>query len=333
MLPLSLWEFVLLSLYWSHTACLPTVPNLTSDASSLSLVTSVARPGAQFLPSTGKLLDVLLLNSSHLTGHFISHSGVSLYFSSTSSGSLHVRRSDGSTIIEHDFLASSRRIHFAKMGDHHFVYDTQADGKTYKLTSRSRSKKEIRERYDARREHNHTSNEKEMADAFHQLSLDPHARLLAKLSQALGEFGIYGYKSPASLPLHATALSVWRQSPTNETEKMADLESFEQRMQKGNLMVSRQQRRWLFAPLVQRILEPANRVARSCRSLEDDHHNDACLGMCGGNCNCWIWVCGNCCWNRGCYEHDVCCRGTGTVSCYLPIGFSCDGYWQYPSCF
>eukprot|EP00735_Rhodelphis_limneticus_P009151 TRINITY_DN2568_c0_g1::TRINITY_DN2568_c0_g1_i2::g.19086::m.19086 TRINITY_DN2568_c0_g1::TRINITY_DN2568_c0_g1_i2::g.19086 ORF type:complete len:333 (+),score=87.85,DUF3446/PF11928.3/0.013,DUF3357/PF11837.3/0.0093 TRINITY_DN2568_c0_g1_i2:60-1001(+) len=30
-----------------------------------------------------------------------------------------------------------------------------------------------------------------------------------------------------------------------------------------------------------------------------------CSGMCGVQCTCWYYVCGDCCWHKGCYMHDT----------------------------
>ena len=72
---------------------------------------------------------------------------------------------------------------------------------------------------------------------------------------------------------------------------------------------------------------------KRCTSLKSDSYSNRCEGMCGPSCWCWKWVCGNCCWNRGCYEHDLCC-GYDLLStyCLLPFGFSCSRYKGYPRC-
>ena len=32
--------------------------------------------------------------------------------------------------------------------------------------------------------------------------------------------------------------------------------------------------------------------------------DDGCFGMCGAGCDCWEWVCGDCCYHLICAEHD-----------------------------
>ena len=72
---------------------------------------------------------------------------------------------------------------------------------------------------------------------------------------------------------------------------------------------------------------------KRCASLKNDPNSNKCLGMCGLSCWCWKWVCGNCCCNRGCYEHDLCCRHSWlSTYCFLPFGFSCSRYKGYPRC-
>ena len=53
-----------------------------------------------------------------------------------------------------------------------------------------------------------------------------------------------------------------------------------------------------------------------------------CLGMCGNDCNCWDWVCGDCCFQQGCYEHDRCCLFNGFFhhTCLFVFPFTCSGY-------
>lgn len=58
-----------------------------------------------------------------------------------------------------------------------------------------------------------------------------------------------------------------------------------------------------------------------------------CRGMCGKGCWCWSWFCGDCCWHRGCYEHDLCCKKKPYSSyCLAPIGLTCSGFRYYKKC-
>ena len=65
--------------------------------------------------------------------------------------------------------------------------------------------------------------------------------------------------------------------------------------------------------------------AESCLKECPPCKSQQCLGMCGPDCVCWSWTCGNCCYNKGCYYHDLCCRSKpNSLACLLPISFDCD---------
>ena len=45
-----------------------------------------------------------------------------------------------------------------------------------------------------------------------------------------------------------------------------------------------------------------------------------CLGMCGSGCSlCWSYICGDCCYHPGRYEHDVCCQDFFSSACLGPL--------------
>ena len=57
--------------------------------------------------------------------------------------------------------------------------------------------------------------------------------------------------------------------------------------------------------------------------------NYECLGLCGKECSCWSWVCGDCCYYQGCFNHDLCCSESYfTISCMFPVQFSCDSFTE-----
>ena len=58
-----------------------------------------------------------------------------------------------------------------------------------------------------------------------------------------------------------------------------------------------------------------------------------CFFLTGPKCQCWKFVCGDCCWHKGCYQHDKCCHQIFSVDCLDIRGFSCDGgFPKYPGC-
>mmetsp|Transcript_112828 Transcript_112828/g.224458 ORF Transcript_112828/g.224458 Transcript_112828/m.224458 type:complete len:528 (-) Transcript_112828:123-1706(-) len=64
------------------------------------------------------------------------------------------------------------------------------------------------------------------------------------------------------------------------------------------------------------------------------HDDYTCFGMCGADCSCWRWVCGDCCKHPGCTRHDRYCTECHTMPLQLvggvtnivtgvPLSFSC----------
>jgi hypothetical protein len=344
-----LFTITLLSISSTLNAVCPTSSmgdeEANSESEQVAVVERVKWPGTSYTPSTGKELRVFLLDDTMLRGKFVSHDNRVLYFKSTCSGLVHVWRQDGSNIIEHEIVSESQGIHFAKIEERTFVYGSTAGNGTYRLPEH-RSRREAEEEYSERTALGHASDDQEVSEALNELESDSDAHLLSKLSQALGEFGIYGSTSPCSLPLHLTTMSVAKKLPVNESQNgddHVDLEQFECAEQQRLRSVSanaRVRRGWVrrtwrrvvrpVTTVVNRIVEPIRGAWRKCPSYPNRHYQ--CIGMCGKECSCWRWVCGNCCFNRGCYEHDRCCEVKSWISCYIPLGFSCWSYFQYPLC-
>jgi len=134
---------------------------------------------------------------------------------------------------------------------------------------------------------------------FRHLSNKPESLLILRASEALGEAGITGLSHPHMLPLYwfATQLPhASKQQPTRERRSAVG-------------------------------------TADVRRSVCTRPSRNNCRGMCGFRCNCWRFVCGDCCYHRGCYQHDLCCRAHfTTTNCLLPFSFSCDHYPKYPAC-
>ncbi|HEY9422120.1 MAG TPA: hypothetical protein VIW92_11955 [Thermoanaerobaculia bacterium] len=129
-------------------------------------------------------------------------------------------------------------------------------------------------------------------------------RLMPYLSRALGERGITGRSHPASLGLHLVGAA----SATAHKVRLPPLEAK--------------------ASAGARAEAPS--PSHQCFDQQGDPCNDDCFGMCGADCNCWSWVCGDCCVNTNCLLHDTFCsqcqceKGTDCVKCacflcYVPL--------------
>lgn len=107
----------------------------------------------------------------------------------------------------------------------------------------------------------------------------PEVASLPALSRTLGEMGITGSEYPASLAVHKIA----RQS----ADALAiDVDP----------------------------IQPATEEASFCTAYPNQ--GNQCYGMCGNGCNCWSWVCGDCCYHSGCAKHDDWCRQGQWYYCY-----------------
>lgn len=73
-----------------------------------------------------------------------------------------------------------------------------------------------------------------------------------------------------------------------------------------------------------------------CFDLRFNLYDDECLGMCGFGCLCWFFVCGNCCYNKLCFEYDKCCwYNKYLLSCWLLFVYSLsckEGFGGYLGC-
>lgn len=124
-------------------------------------------------------------------------------------------------------------------------------------------------------------------------------QMLEDATAALGSAGVTGLKYPCTLPFYTASLRL------------------SQLLRDSNLTTGRHRRN-----------AKGPRMAENCLSECPPCQDQECLGLCGYGCNCWKWICGDCCYHLGCYEHDLCCREKFVrTSCLFPFKFKCEsGY-------
>ena len=133
--------------------------------------------------------------------------------------------------------------------------------------------------------------------AVDNLFLRPESELMERAAFALGDEGITGREYPGVLPFYMAALQL---------QKKMDKDTSQEAQVKWRL-----------------------KRDESCLSECPPCPDDECLGLCGYSCNCWKFICGDCCYHLGCYGHDVCCRENFThSSCLFPFGFTCEGTYS-----
>lgn len=144
--------------------------------------------------------------------------------------------------------------------------------------------------------------DKPLSNAIHDLLAIKEIGLLEKAAEAVGNKGLNGNNTPETLPFFLFALRI---------TKLAEDSRY------SNSTTAGRHKR-----------ESYKHCADTCPPCQDDK----CIGMCGNGCTCWRWVCGDCCWNKGCYYHDLCCMTSWVQTrCLFPMvvyRFRCDEYYK-----
>ena len=107
---------------------------------------------------------------------------------------------------------------------------------------------------------------------------------------ALGNTGLHGTENPPAMTFYATALRFWTILKQHDCDTSG--------------AVQRNKRWW---PTY------CDNSDSYCYSSCPIGPN--CSGLCGPGCDCWWFVCFNCCYNIGCYLHDAygCPDGRGSL--------------------
>jgi len=126
-------------------------------------------------------------------------------------------------------------------------------------------------------------------------------QLIERAAFALGGKGVTGLKYPSILPFYLATLQLQRLLTNSTSVDYPPSHLYSKHVSKR----------------------------ASCFETCPPCPNDNCLGMCGLACNCWRFLCGDCCYHLGCYDHDLCCRERFVqTACLFPFGFSCGSHYQ-----
>ena len=151
---------------------------------------------------------------------------------------------------------------------------------------------------------------KALYDSLRDLLSGPEVQLIEYAAHAMGEEGINGQDSSSVLPFYLAALHLHKlqHADFGSNHSMQDPHA----LQPNNITPNH---------LPMRGKRHSNSCFNTCPPCQDQQ----CLGLCGLNCHCWKFVCGDCCWHLGCYEHDLCCREKFIrTKCLLPLKFRCE---------
>ena len=239
--------------------------------------------------------------------------GKGIRFVSNSDGTLLIETHDGETLIRIEKPFNSENTRFIEINGDSFIQQQHESGKLIEYYIPTNEAHRIKRETASERDgityarsgilHNVMSKAKKYDSKYHKAaengavrSLLHHSHLehIIEGARYMGEnMGFTGKEYPSLLQFYMIAMKLAKAKDQKINKYITSAESLPQ-------------------------------CTKTCPPCPQNE----CLGMCGRNCDCWKWVCGNCCFNEGCYEHDLICIKCGGVSslrCILTsiIGFSC----------
>ena len=155
---------------------------------------------------------------------------------------------------------------------------------------------------------------KALYDSLQYLLSRPEVQLIEYAAHAMGEEGINGQDSSSVLAFYLAALHLHKlqHAASGSNHSMQDHHALQPNSFTPNHLSMR-----------------GKRHSNSCFNTCPPCQGKQCLGLCGLNCHCWKFVCGDCCWHLGCYEHDLCCREKFIhTKCLLPFNFQCESSYK-----
>ena len=154
--------------------------------------------------------------------------------------------------------------------------------------------------------------------AIEDLAMRSEANSIIEAAKALGNAGVMGTDNPAAQQFYVLAMRIAKIKDMMQRGAVATSDGTLPAHQSFHRMHS------MYAYNQQETC-PECTTGR-CPYMGDK--SNGCNGMCGYVCNCWSWVCGDCCVHQGCLDHDECCTKYGywSLACLTPVGFKCSGY-------
>ena len=153
--------------------------------------------------------------------------------------------------------------------------------------------------------------------AIEDLAMHSEANSIIEAAKALGNAGVMGTDNPAAQQFYVLAMRLTKVREMMQRGAGATSD--------GTLPTSHSIRgmRSMYAYEQETCPEC---TTGSCPYM-GDQSND-CLGMCGYECNCWWWLCDDCCVHQGCLDYDNCCveHGFWSFACLNVLDFSCSDY-------
>ena len=175
--------------------------------------------------------------------------------------------------------------------------------------------------------------------AFQMLFLRQEISLIVPAAKALGRAGVMGYENQGALNFYGVAMALAKHQGRSEDgsrEGSGDVpgSGMQARRYYRTLRRTKRRGRWWGSSKIWCDYSWSYCDSGTCTMGYSSCNGKCpdwtdCVGRCGPGCWwCWWFACWTCCYQQGCYEHDVCCGNNGYISteCAIPLGFSCSGY-------
>ena len=161
-----------------------------------------------------------------------------------------------------------------------------------------------------------SSHVKALQNSLQSLLSKPEVELIEHAARALGEeAGINGQDSPSVLPFFLAALHLQKIQVYSRSNGTTDVN-------RGSHFATKESGNSVFPKKSKRSAHEF--CLDTCPPCPDDE----CFGLCGPSCHCWKFVCGDCCYHLGCYDHDKCCGEKFIrTKCLLPFKFRCEEHY------
>lgn len=259
---------------------------------------SALSPGELHLSSASREL---------VTGCYTNTFGNEIVFAIKSSG-FHVTDQDNNTIVSVDTLGENRRLIeikgsiFVQERSSRDTFDYYIPPQQVGILRAAYGKDNAARWGEVVRQAERLDNDESiLQQSLSSLVADPGFMLLASAARAIGEKGFTGIDYPILLPFYVTAMKL-----SELADKFSGVQPSANHFKAAGS-------------------EPKSQTCISYDTCPPCQENQ-CLGLCGKGCDCWRFVCGDCCYHQGCYDHDLCCEKFFRVSCLFPFSFSCTSY-------
>lgn len=261
----------------------------------------------QTAPSGG--LSTITVTDEQLEGYYYSQNSGGIYFLSTSNSThvvLLITTTDGQQIVyivhpvvsnmtimgvnDTNFMIMENQPDRPKYDD--YVIDRDAmDMMMSLMDGRVNMSDRVMQHLD-----NTTVNETRVS-VLQRLATSEKAILIIEAARALGDQGVQGtdYSSAMNFYLFAIQLGNLGAGDSTATGAISDTNALQRRKRYGQTTCN-------------------NGAECSPGRCPFRKYSNDCFGMCGPNCLCWGFVCGDCCVHQYCLTHDQCCADEGFFS-------------------